>query len=315
LYAVEPANFGLIPNKTNPRLSVIIANLSGMPEIGWCLAALEKQQSQIASEVIVVQPGGTEAAEALQQQFPWVHWLSVDPRLSIPKMHNTGLEYSQGEIIAILEDHEVVLPGWCEAVLAAHNAFPEAAAIAGPIENGCTGRIIDWATFFCEYCRFMPPVQAGVTKYIPGNNVAYKRWALQKSPTVDLEKGFWENTLYPNLLQQGFQLRMEPRLKVSHQKHMGFFEYLGQRYHYSRAYAGARTHERSLFFRLAYSVACTILPIILLKRILSYGFSKHLFRKELVLSTPLLACFTITWAFGEMVGSLFGPGKSLAMIK
>jgi GT2 family glycosyltransferase len=305
----------LIPDKIKPLLSVIIANLSGLPEIGWCLAALEKQQRQVASEVIVVQPGGTDAAQALQKQFPWIDLLTVDHCLAIPEMHKVGLEYSQGEIIAILEDHEVALPDWGEAVLAAHEAFPEAAAIAGPIENGCTGRIIDWATFFCEYYRFMPPVQAGVTEYIPGNNVAYKRWALQTIPAEDLAKDFWENTLHPNLLQQGFQLRMEPRLKVSHQKHMGFFEYLGQRYHYSRSYAGARTHEQSLFFRLAYSVACTILPIILMKRILSYGFSKHLFRKELVLSTPLLTCFTIIWALGEMVGSLFGPGKSLAMIK
>jgi hypothetical protein len=305
----------LIPNKIEPVLSVIIADLSGMPEISWCLAALEKQQRPAAIEVIVVEPGGAEAAQALQKQFPWIHLLPVDYHLSIPEMHNMGLEYSQGEIVAILEDHEVVSSDWCETAIAVHKAYPDVAAVAGPIENGCTERILDWGTFFCEYCRFMPPIQAGVTDSIPGNNVAYKRWALQESPPEDLAKGFWENVLHPHLLRCGSQFRMEPSLTVLHQKHIGFFEYLGQRYYYSRSYAGARTHDRSLLYRIAYSVACTILPLILLKRILSCGFSKHRFRRELILSTPLLMCFTVVWAFGEMVGSLFGPGQSLVLIK
>jgi hypothetical protein len=297
-----------------PQLSVIISDLSGMPEISWCLAALE-QQKQASIEVIVVEPGGAEAVQVLEKQFPWVHLFPVDHRLSIPEMYKLGLDNSQGDIVAILEDHEVVSPDWCETVIAVHKAYPDVAAIAGPIENGCTERIIDWATFFCEYCRFMPPIQAGVTDSIPGNNVAYKRWALEESPPEDLAKGFWENVLHPHLLRRGRQFRVEPRLKVLHQKHIGFFEYLGQRYYYSRSYAGGRTYDRSLLFRFAYSVACTILPAILLKRILSCGFSKHRFRRELVLSTPLLLCFTAVWAFGEMVGSLLGPGQSLALIK
>lgn len=293
----------------------MIAHRSGTPEIGGCLAALEKQQTQASIEVIVLEPNGSKAAHELQKQFPWVQFLSVDNRLSIPQMHTSGLENCQGEIIAILEDHEVVLPGWCEAVLAAHRAYPQAAAIAGPIENGCTERIIDWATFFCEYCRFMPPVNAGVTESIPGNNVTYKRWALEASPLENLAKGFWENILHPQLLQRGFHLRLELGLNVSHQKHIGFFEFIEQRFHYSRSYAGARTLNRSWLFRIAYSVACTILPVILLKRILSCGFSKRRFHKELVLSTPLLICFTVVGAVGEIVGSLFGPGQSLALIK
>lgn len=298
-----------------PLLSIIIANANGQPEIAVCLAALEKQRANGAVEVIVVEQAGSETAPALHRQFTWVRSVLVDQGNSIPEMLVSGLACSQGGIVAILEDHEVILPGWCEAVLAAHRAYPEAAAIAGPIDNGCDGRIIDWATFFCEYCRFMPPVQAGATESIPGNNVAYKRWALEGSLPEDLARGFWENTLHPDLLLRGCQFRMEPGLRVSHQKRIGFFEYLGQRYHYSRSYAGSLTHDRSLLFRIAYSVACTVLPAILLKRILSCGFTKHRFRKELVLSIPLLIGFTTIWAFGEMVGSLFGPGQSLGLIK
>ena len=296
-----------------PALSIIIANLSGMPEIGWCLIALEKQQARTTMEVIVVEPGG--AGEMLQKQFPWIRLLRADQHLTIPALHNAGLEQSQGEIVAILEDHEVISPGWCEAVLASHRAHPDAAAIAGPIDNGCTERILDWATFFCEYCRFMSPLQAGYSESVPGNNVAYKRRALEESQSEDRIKGFWESTIHPELLRRGYQFRIEPGLQVSHQKHFGFLAFLEQRYHYSRAYAGSRMQRRNFFFRIAYSLACLFLPVLLMQRILSCGWGKQRFRKELILSTPLLACFTAVWGIGEMVGSLFGAGSSLSYIR
>jgi hypothetical protein len=285
-----------------------------MPEMNGCLTALEGQR-QASVEVIVVEPGDTEAVQVLEKQFPWVHLLPVDHRLSIPEMHKVGLENSKGDIVAILEDHEVVQSGWCEAVLAAHKAYPKVVAIAGPIDNGCTDSIIDWATFFCEYCSFMPPIPSGVTQSIPGNNVTYKRSVFDVSPPEVLTEGFWENTLHPKLLQRGCQFRMEPSLSVLHKKHISLIDFIKQRYHYSRSYAGLRTQDRSLLLRMAYAVACIALPALLLKRILSCGLSKHRLRKELVLSTPYLLCFTMVWAYGEMVGSLFGPGESLASIK
>lgn len=298
-----------------PLLSVIIANVSGMPEIGWCLTALEKQQAEDAVEVIVVEPGGAEAAQALQKQYPWARLLPLESRLPIPEMRNAALECSQGEIVAILEDHEIVPPGWCQDVLAAHQAYPHAAAVAGPVENGCTASLTDWAAFFCEYCAFMPPVYSGFTRIIPGNNVAYKRWALEASQAEDRKSGFWETTLHPALLQRGCQFRLEPSLAVSHQKHFGFWEYLRQRFYYSRYYASLITRQRSHLFRLLRSAACFILPALLMQRILSCGFSKRRFLKELLLSVPLLLVFTTVWAAGEMAGYQLGAGHSLSLIE
>lgn len=298
-----------------PLLSIIIANTNGQFVLTKCLSALEEQMTNRDVEVIVVELAEPEPTHATHRQFTWVKYVPVDRGSPIPQMLKSGLERSRGEIIAILEDHEVVNPDWCEAVLAAHRAYPEVAAIAGPIENGCISRIIDWAAFFCEYCRFMPPVPAATTEFIPGNNVAYKRWALEEIAPEDLAGGFWVNTLHPHLLKRGCQFRMEPGLTVSHQMQFGFFEFLVQRYHYSRYHAGSLMLDQRLFARMAYSAIRPVLPVILLKRILSCGFTKNRFRKELMYSTPLLMCFTAVWAFGEMIGALFGPGQSVAFIK
>jgi glycosyltransferase involved in cell wall biosynthesis len=298
-----------------PILSIIIAATNGMPEIGWCLTALEKQKDVETIEVIVVEPGEGEAAQALQKQFPWIRLISIERRLPIPEMRNLAFECSQGEIVAILEDHEVVSPGWCQGLLSAHQAFPQVAAVAGPIENGCTASLTDWAAFFCEYSTFMPPVSPGLTHIIPGNNVAYKRWALESSLVEDRKSAFWETSLHPVLVQRGCQFRMEPDIVVSHQKHFGSIEYLQQRYHYSRYYASFITRQRSWLYKLVRSAACVILPVLLMYRILFCGFSKRRFMKELLLSLPLLVVFSTVWAVGEMTGYLFGTGHSLSLIE
>ncbi len=297
-----------------PLLSIIIANVSEQPEIVSCLAALEKQIDDCV-EVIVVDAIDSATAKTLRQQFAWVRFVSIDQNAGIPQMLVSGLAHCQGNVIAILEDHEIVASGWCEATLNVHQTYPEISAIAGPIDNGCVGRVIDWATFFCEYCKFMSPIQAGETEFLPGHNVSYKRDALEAGSLEAMANGFWDGVLHPELRRRGFRFRMEPSLKVLHQKHIGFFEFIEQRFLYSRYYAGSRTLDWNLLYRAGYSIACLALPIVLLSRILSCGFSKRTLQKELLLSMPYLFSFTLVWAFGEMVGSLFGRGGSLASIR
>ncbi len=298
-----------------PLLSIIIANANGQPEIFSCLAALEKQMTDDRVEIIVVEAADSAIAEFLHKQFSRVRFVPSDRNAGIPQMLVNGLAHSQGEVIAVLEDHEIVQTNWCEAAFDAHKTYPEAAAIAGPIDNGCVDRILDWATFFCEYCKFMSPIHAGEVEFLPGHNVSYKREALKAGSLEAMANGFWDGTLHPELRKRGFQFRMEPRLRVLHQKHIGFVEFIEQRFLYSRYYAGARASNLNFLYRAGYSIACFALPVILLYRILSCGFSKRTFQRELLLSTPYLLIFTLVWAFGEMVGSLFGRGDSLASIR
>ena len=298
-----------------PRLSIIIANVGGFPEIGWCLETLEKQVVESDVEVIVLQSADEGTGETLQQRFPWIRLNVLGGRHTIPEMYDVGLGFSRGEIVAILEDHEVAPHGWCKAALKAHEVHPNVAAIAGPIMNGCTERILDWATFISEYCRFMPPLQTGFTESIPAHNVTYKRRFLEESPREIRVCGFWDSGLHPHLLRGGQRFLMDSALTVSHQKQMGFLEYIGQRYLYSRYFAGLRAQGRSIIFRMIYGAASLILPPILLARILRCGFSKRGYRKQVLLSVPYLVCFCSVWAFGEMVGSLLGQGSSLERIK
>jgi hypothetical protein len=101
-----------------------------------------------------------------------------------------------------------------------------------------------------------------------------------------------------------------------HKKSFGVNEFLGQRYHYARSYAGMRLRQASFGRRLVYAgFAATLLSPMLLGRISRNGWSRKRFRYQLVRSLPLLALFTVVWAWGVVVGYLLGPSDSLARVE
>ena len=81
-------------------------------------------------------------------------------------------------------------------------------------------------------------------------NVSYDREALAAIDDL-LREGRWETWLHPRLPQRGFELWCEPELSIEHDKDFGIGEFVSQRYHYSRSYAGMRNPElgraRSLY--------------------------------------------------------------------
>jgi hypothetical protein len=50
-------------------------------------------------------------------------------------------------------------------------------------------------------------------------------------------------------------------------------------------------------------------------RTISNVWKKERYRRQLFLSFPFLAVFMCSYAFGELVGHLFGPGHSLAKVE
>jgi len=64
----------------------------------------------------------------------------------------------------------------------------------------------------------------------------------------------------------------------------------------------------------ALPAAALALPPVLFFRTVSRVVAKRRHRSELVRSLPLLAVFVVSWALGEMVGYVAGPGDSLAKV-
>jgi hypothetical protein len=290
-------------------LSVVIASVNGMPYLGRCLDALAERAP--AAEVVVADWTDEATRAQVHERWPSVKLLSFDEPKTIPELRAAGVFAATGPVVALIEDHCLVAPDWARLLEAAHADGQEVAG--GPIRNVVTERIRDWAAFFCEYSAVMEPMTRGPVAGLPGMNVSYGPQALAAIEDL-LREGRWETWLHPRLQARGFELWCEPGAVVEHDKDFDLGEFLSQRYHYSRSYAGMRSADLGAR-RVLYALGTPLLIPLLYARMARNVFARGRARRQFLLATPLVLLYTVVWALGEAVGYAFGGGKSLLKVR
>ena len=301
----------------SPLFSVLIGRVSTEDgeRILETLEALRHQDCDLTREVVVVDRLNDTTSAAIRVRFPEVTLLACAPDASLPEMRAQALSASHGKLILVTEDHCVPPLSWLRDFRAVDYEHPEAAAIAGCVENGVTGRALDWATYLCEYAAFAPPIDEGPGASLAGMNVLYKRSVLEDFPPETLTRGFWETTVHPVLAQQGKLLLATNRIRILHCKKFSFRLFAAQRFAYSRYYAGIRFPRERRLVRWVAALATPVLPALLTFRLVRAARRKASIAGPTMRAVPYLFAFFVIWACGEIVGYLSGPGESLRAIE
>lgn len=293
-------------------LTIIVPSVNGLHDLVPCCDALAAVNARTPIGVLVVNRLGAEVSRSITARHPWIDILDVAAETTIPAMRHIGFTRITTPAVAVIEDHVIVPPHWPERAIAAMAEGFE--VVGGPIENAASERLLDWATFLCEYASSLPPLPDGDATWLPGNNVVYSRALLERYRSVTAE-GRWENRLHDQLRADGVRLERRASLLVGHKKHFGFGEYLSQRFLYSRSYAGARVAGASLSKRLATGVAALALPAVIFLRIEQSLLAKGVPKGRLLATLPFIAVFTVSWGLGEVVGYWWGAGNSLQRVR
>ena len=294
-----------------PELSVVIASVNGWETLKATLDALDAQPERPRMEIVVVDRIGGAIRRNIRARTPEVRLLEVDEPLSIPRLRHRGAISTQGELVAILEDHTAVEPGWAHAFLAVREG--PWAAIGGAVENGREG-LLSRAVFFCEYAPYMRPVVEGDATDLPGNNIAYKRPHLMKHVRL-LEEGRWESWINDRLRADGARLRSTNAAVARHIKTFKLGYFLRQRYHFAKSYAGMRRPDQSRLKRLLYAIGSFALPFLLTLRVSKTVFAKKRELGWFLVCLPLIFLFFSVGAIGESLGYAFGSGSSLERVE
>lgn len=293
-------------------LSVVVPAVNDLESILETLGALERERRDVELEVLLVNRLGAPVSEAVLRRYPATRIIEVASATPIPEMRARAFDAASAPSVAVIEDHVIVPPGWASALLAYQSeATP---VVAGPVDNGATATLVDWAAFLCEYSACMPPLPPGPAPWLPGNNVVYPRRLLERYRAV-VAAGGWENRLHDAMRRDGIPLTMRPELVVRHKMHYSLGLYASQRYLYSRSFAGIRGEGATLAMRVLLAVSSLALPPVLLWRIVTGVLKKGRHVGQLVKSLPLLAIFVVVWAAGEAVGTLAGAGDSLSKVR
>ena len=295
------------PAEPPPELSVVVASVNGWSTLGPTLRSIDEQPGRDRIEVVVVDKVGGATRDQILAHRPPVALVAVDDRRSIPRLRYLGVQRSRGALVAIVEDHAAVSKGWAAGLIEAHRG--PWGAVAGTVENG-NGGLVNWAAFLCEYTPYMGPVAEGEAVDLPGNNVAYKRPHLLRH-AHHLDEGRWESWINAGLRADGVPTATTNRAPVRHIKPFRLDDFLVQRFHFSRSYAGMRRPEQSPLKRLVYGVGSLALPILLTARVARNGLAKRRHLGKLAVCLPLIGVFFAVGAAGEMLGYLVGPGDSL----
>jgi len=294
---------------SEPELSVVVASVNGLPYVEACLEALERHAA--GCEIIVADWTDAETRTLIERRWPSVIVLSFEEPTTVPELRAAGIFAAKAPAVAVIEDHCNVTPRWAELIIAAHQAGH--AVVGGPVRNVMTRRIRDWAAFLCEYSNYLEPFPAGPVRDLPGMNVSYDRQALAAIDDL-LREGHWESWLHPRLLERGFELYSVPDATIEHAKDFGFREFVSQRYHYARSFAGTRNRQLGAK-RAIYALGTPLLVPLTIWRIGRNVAGRRQFVGRYVLSLPLITLYAMVWAVGETVGYAAGGGRSLLRVR
>lgn len=221
-----------------PPLTIVIGTGEGWPYVRDMLESI-RADAEAAEAEIVIADGSSMAAPPSSEIGRAVRWLKLDAP-SVFSLYLKALREARGDVVALTEDHAVPRPGWVPAIIRAHAAHPEAAAIGGAIENGSTDSLLDWASYFSTQGQHMGPLGDRVVRMTTNEaNVSYKRWALDGLDDND-GLGFMAIMHNRRLAESGAILRDDDRMVVDHMETIGFVGQTSIHFHNGRSIAGFR---------------------------------------------------------------------------
>lgn len=298
-----------------PQLSIIvgfssdtIAKVASADRLAECLEGLTKQVDAPDLEVIVPHHEPIEGLETVKRRFPWVQFISapdVEKRPGGREHHDVprarAIAAASGELIGLLEDHEIPDPHWAASVIAAHRR-PDA-GIGGAIENG-VDRALNWAVYYCDFGRYQNPVPAGETPFASDANVTYKKADLERVRSV-WQDAYREVPVNDALRSLGKTISLDPQMIVyQNRRELSFRTALRERFSWGRSYAATRSTWLPLPKRILLGLASPALPPLLLFRMAQRAKARGRRFNKLVRSVPFLIPLLMSWSIGEMAGYL-----------
>ena len=293
--------------EATPRLSVIVTAdgpLRSGP-VSRVVAAANRVGPGV--EMILAYSSDEPRPADVEQTYSGISVIRLPAATTLPGLLGTALARATGEIIAITDVTCEVPEDWATEILKAHAApYP---VIGGSVEPNGLRRVVDWASYFCDYGQFMRPLAEGTVTELPGNNISVKRWVLERGKEF-VAPQFWKTYWCRRLQAEGISLCSAPSIVVYYRKSFRLMPYLRHRFHSGRCFAGMRLRELSRSRRALYVVAAPALPVVLTARLLRKTLGKRRHLAELALSLPVSLLAILCWALGELCGYLTGPGLS-----
>ena len=302
-------------NGASPLLSIVVGissdtkmEVASADYLAECLSALAAQVDAPSLEVIVPHNEPVRGLDKVKKQFPWVRFQSspdvvknVGDREHHDVLKARAIAASTGELIGLLEDHELPDPRWAASVVSAHRQSH--AAIGGAVENGID-RALNWAVYYCDFGRYQNPVPAGESPWASDANVTYKRADLELVRPV-WESAYREVPVHDALKSLGKTIALNRNIVVyQNRRGLTFGTAARERFSWGRSYALTRAARLTAPKRFALAALAPMLPAALLIRMGRRAWTRKRHFSEFLRALPFVLPLLVSWSMGEMAGYL-----------
>jgi len=287
-------------DETRSALSVVVASWSGEVALRRCLESLLPQTD--GAEVIVAFRDGLNAAVLTDDRFRNVRFVRAPAGATVFQLRSLGVHETRGPSIALIEDHSIVCPGWIQTLVSAQAAG--LMVCGGPIENDSESCAYDWALYFAEYARFIPPMPSGEVTILSGANIFYDRVTLWSCGSI-WKSCFYETDVNTALVNAGHKLHMLPDAFVTSRLRMRLGDAMEHLFGGGVHFGNFRKSRSHRLARWLWIIASPAIPIAMLFRIVQVTAARRRDRfLQLLRSLPYLLLLLCAWSLGEAAGYL-----------
>ena len=200
-----------------------------------CLASLIRQEPIEQMEIILLDYALKEHGILPGANHPSVDLIERPRYESIGVSRALGAQRAHAPVVAYIEDHCVALEGWAQAIITAHDQGWK--AIGCEMHTGNPGAGISDAIALMNYARWLPPARRGVDSLLPGHNVAYDRQLLLSFGDRLADLLCSDPLLQWKIQQAGYDLFLEPGMKVAHTNETDIGTIVRGYYYWNRVFA------------------------------------------------------------------------------
>jgi Glycosyl transferase family 2 len=307
---IEPAEHPSM--NTIPSISVVLTIGSLRKVSTLALRALLEQDIIDLMEILIFDcsPAGTPALPG--SDHPSVRVTKPQEDITFDAAVLIGIREARAPIVALLEEHCIVLPKWARALVEAHKE--PWGAVCGAVINGNPGLGMSNAEFLAtRNIRWQSPAERCQLSMIDGDNSAYKRDILlnygdQLGPMLRAEA-----VLLLKMQEDGYKLLLEPAARYIHIGEASFHTLPSTLFYWHRVFGYSRTlvFHWSALQRLRRLIMLPLLPWLQNTVTLSYILKKR--RDQLwmfIKNLPLLLVLQYCSNAGQAVGIVFGDGNA-----
>jgi hypothetical protein len=222
---------------------------------------------------------------------------------------------SRGPIVAFLEDHCYADRRWAEEIAAAFD--DDVAIINYAMTSANPESLLGRMFLMCEYGRWMDPAISGDLPISASHNVAYRRIALE--PYLDRLNRLCqaEFLMHREMQAAGARVRLAAKAKLAHVNWTQLGEGVQANRLLKRLFAAERVTQGHLnaLTRIGWAGGMALTPALHVARTARSLIRRPTLWPLFLASLPLMTLMSVSCAWSEATGYLFGEGDCSARFR